>query len=426
MKPPTPEIPGESERHRQAEARLAEKPASSRSPLSPEDSAALIHELQVHQIELEMQNEDLRVAQLIIENSNKRFSDLYDFAPVGYLTVNTEGIIIEANLTASKLFDVDTLQLTGKPFSVYVHAEDKDIFFRHLAGVRKGASRNCEIRLNKKDGVFFQAELVSTQLSTHAKAPEQFLMALFDITTRKRAEEAWESSIFELNERLMDSNRELERLGHTLSHDLRGPIVSIEGLLGILFEKHVSKIDTEVLEYLKAIGESAHRMSSMITGLLNLSSIATEKLRIDTIDISALVRNIADVCKFEKPPREAEFIIQDGLFAQGDYKLMQIALDNLIRNAWKFTGKRQKAVIEFGTTVSKGKTAFFLRDNGAGFNTKYADTIFTMFKRLHSQSEFKGTGIGLATVERIIRRHGGQIWAESEVDKGAYFYFTLL
>jgi PAS domain S-box-containing protein len=405
---------------KQAEKRLSEKPRTSVKK-SMADTASLIHELQVHQIELEMQNDELRQAQATIENSNKRFSDLYDFAPVGYFTLEPDGKIKEANLTASILLGFDRSYLIGKPFTLFIHPQDKDVFYLYLKRMHKNLRDSCEIRLIKKNTASFYAQLIGTTLSAGQGASKEILVAVFDGNERKQ----WENSISELNERLLISNKELEGLGHMLSHDLRAPIVTIEGFVRILLEKHAGSLDAEAKKFLQIIDENVHRMAGMIAGLLNISQIVRAEIRLEKIDISALVRSIFKEYMMTQPDREVELSIQEGLFAEADAKLIQIALVNLIGNAWKFTGKLDKAHIEFGKTETAGTEEFFLRDNGAGFDMKNAPNVFTVFRRLHADSEFKGTGVGLATVRRIIKRHGGEIRAEAEVNKGATFYFTL-
>jgi PAS domain S-box-containing protein len=524
-----------------AEKRLDKRPKPSK--ISQRTIASLIHELQVHQIELEIQNENLRQAQTIIENSKKRFSDLYNFAPVGYITTEKTGKIIEANVTAAEILGVEKNDLAGKVFNAFVHPEDINIFLLHLRSLHKNVSETCEIRLKNKSGVYFHAQLVSTPLTDDAGALAKFLIAVLEITARKRAEEAharlativensydaifsktldgiieswnasaqrmygyteqeikgrsasilappdcigemadflgkikagesvrdfetirrkkdgtgipvsltvspvktpsgdiigasiitrditerkvWESSISDLNERLLVSNQELEGLGHMLSHDLRGPIQGIELLTGVFLENHAEKLDPKGKRMLETVFESAQRMSAMISGLLEISRIARSEIRREKIDLTALANAIVQEHRAAEPLRDADVLIQENLSAEGDADLLRIALDNLIRNAWKFTGKRPKARIEFGKTESPGKEIFFLRDNGAGFDMKYANKMFAVFQRLHSESEFKGTGVGLAMVQRIIRRHGGEIRAEGEIDKGATFYFSL-
>jgi PAS domain S-box-containing protein len=368
-----------------------------------------------------MQNDELRQAQATIENSNKRFSDLYDFAPVGYFTLEPDGKIKEANLTASILLGFDRSYLIGKPFTLFIHPQDKDVFYLYLKRMHKNLRDSCEIRLIKKNTASFYAQLIGTTLSAGQGASKEILVAVFDGNERKQ----WENSISELNERLLISNKELEGLGHMLSHDLRAPIVTIEGFVRILLEKHAGSLDAEAKKFLQIIDENVHRMAGMIAGLLNISQIVRAEIRLEKIDISALVRSIFKEYMMTQPDREVELSIQEGLFAEADAKLIQIALVNLIGNAWKFTGKLDKAHIEFGKTETAGTEEFFLRDNGAGFDMKNAPNVFTVFRRLHADSEFKGTGVGLATVRRIIKRHGGEIRAEAEVNKGATFYFTL-
>ncbi|MBI3810615.1 MAG: hypothetical protein HY283_00175 [Nitrospirae bacterium] len=166
-------------------------------------------------------------------------------------------------------------------------------------------------------------------------------------------------------------------------------------------------------------------MAQLIDDLLNLSHVTRAEMRRETVDLSRMAEIAAEALKRMQSDRKAEFVIEKGLTAEGDERLLRVALDNLLGNAWKYTGKRSQARIEFGRTNHDGRSAYFVRDNGAGFDMAYAHKLFGAFQRLHSVSEFPGTGIGLATVQRIIHRHGGQIWADGAVDKGATFYFTL-
>jgi light-regulated signal transduction histidine kinase (bacteriophytochrome) len=166
-------------------------------------------------------------------------------------------------------------------------------------------------------------------------------------------------------------------------------------------------------------------MGELIDDMLNLSRVARKEIRVETVDLSAMAQTIAAELRRSQPERQVELVIAEGMVADGDSGLLKAALENLLGNAWKFTGKRSEAKIEFGITRQDGISAYFVRDNGAGFDPAYADKLFGAFQRLHDAHEFIGTGIGLATVQRIIHRHGGQVWAESEVGKGATFYFTL-
>jgi PAS domain S-box-containing protein len=521
----------------------------------------VLHELKVHQIELEMQNEELRRAQAELEATQARYFDLYDLAPVGYFTISDKGLILEANLTAAPLLGAERSSFVNKPMSLIILRDDQGVYYIHRKSLFKtGLPQECELRLVKNDGSPLWVRLDATIVQDAQGTPVCRAVAS-DITARKQAEEKsvhdqamlqaerrkaeeaharlaaivensydavlsttldgaieswnssaermygyaekeikgqpvsmlappdrsgempgiilkikagesmrdfetirrkksgaeivvsltvspvkttngeiigvsiisrdisdrkeWERSITDLNERLQVSNRELENLGNTLSHDLRGPIQCIEGYSTLLLDKFSERLGAEGERFLKIVNENTRRMCDMITGLLDISRIARAEIRRENIDVTALVRAIAQEYRKAEPSRDAEVLIQENLFTEGDAKLLRIALDNLIRNAWKFTRKRPKALIEFGKTENGGKTAFFLRDNGAGFDMKYADKLFAVFQRLHSDAEFEGTGVGLATVRRIIQRHSGEIWAEGEIDKGAKFYFTL-
>ena len=222
------------------------------------------------------------------------------------------------------------------------------------------------------------------------------------------------------------ANRDLESFSYSVSHDLRAPLRAIEGFSQLLFTEQAHKLDGTALNYLHRILGSTKRMSQLIEDLLNLASLGRVALRPSTVDLSALAREIFDELSASSPRTQVKLFIDGQISAKGDPGLLRIALQNLFSNAWKYTSKRIEARIEFGrTTGEKGECIYHVRDNGAGFDPQYADRLFGVFQRLHAQSEFPGTGVGLATVQRIIHRHGGRIWAESAVDKGATFYFTL-
>ncbi|MBN1131058.1 MAG: PAS domain S-box protein [Chitinispirillaceae bacterium] len=529
--------------------------------LSPGKTRRVLHELKVHQIELKMQNEELRRAQVELEASRARYFDLYDLAPVGYFTISEKGLILEANLTATQLLGTDSFTLVNKPASRIILHEDQGIYYTHSKRLfNTGVPQGCELRLAKKDGAVLWVRLDAT-IVQDAQGTPVCRAVMSDITARKQAEEKsahdqamlqaerrkveeaharlaaivensydailsttldgaieswngsaermyeyteeeikgqpvamlappdrsgempgiilkikagesirdfetvrrnksgaeiavsltvspvkttkgeiigasiicrdisdrkeWERSIMDLNERLQVSNRELENLGNTLSHDLRGPIQCIEGYCSLLLDQHAERLGAESERFLKIINKNAQYMRDMITGLLDISRIARAEIRREIIDMTELAGSIIQDYRNAEPGRDAEVFIQEDLIAEGDGNLLRIALDNLIRNAWKFTRKRPKALVEFGKTENGGKTAFFLRDNGAGFDMKYADKLFAVFQRLHSDAEFEGTGVGLATVQRIIHRHDGEIWAEGKVDEGAIIHFTL-
>ncbi|MBA3439966.1 MAG: hypothetical protein H0T92_08885, partial [Pyrinomonadaceae bacterium] len=201
----------------------------------------------------------------------------------------------------------------------------------------------------------------------------------------------------------------------------------IDGFSKALLEDYTNRLDQPGRDYLQRVRGAVKRMGNLIDDLFNLSRVARGKVNCDTIDLSQLVQSVVEQLQKAQPDRRVEFRVTDNLITQGDARLMQIALENLLNNAWKFTAKQPHAQIELGITESKGENppAYFVRDNGVGFDMKYATKIFSPFQRLHGVKDFEGTGIGLATVQRIVRRHGGHIWPEGAVGKGATFYFTL-
>jgi signal transduction histidine kinase len=222
------------------------------------------------------------------------------------------------------------------------------------------------------------------------------------------------------------ANRELESFSYSVSHDLRAPLRSIDGFAQALAEDYTDRLDETGRDYLSRIRAAAQRMGALIDDLLSLSRVTRVELTRSAVDLSALVQETAQRLRESDPSRQVEWRIQPNITVAGDPRLLRLALDNLLENAWKFTGKRHEATIEFRVvTLPEGSTAFVVRDNGAGFDMAHAGKLFGAFQRLHGMSEFPGTGIGLATVQRVIRRHGGRIWAEAAPDVGAAFFFTL-
>lgn len=224
---------------------------------------------------------------------------------------------------------------------------------------------------------------------------------------------------------LSAANKELEAFCYTVAHDLRSPLVSIGGFGQILEKEYSDKLDEEGRDYLLRIRAACRDMEKLIRGLLTLSRITRSGMKHETVDLSAMAKEIIAKLQKTRPKRKVEFVVKEGLVVSGDTFLLEVVMDNLLRNAWKFTGKRPDARIEFSAELRDGRLVYFVRDNGAGFDMAYADKLFLPFQRLHSMAEFEGHGIGLATVQRIISRHGGHIWAEGAVNQGAAFYFTL-
>jgi len=226
-------------------------------------------------------------------------------------------------------------------------------------------------------------------------------------------------------QQLDNANKELEAFAYSVSHDLRAPLRGIDGFSQVLLEDYANKLDEDGKHYLERVRTGTQRMGRLIDDILQLSRDGRRKMKPESVDLSEMTRKISKEFEQSEPERKVKFIIKDGLIVNGDAHLLQIVFNNLLENALKFTSRQSEARIEFGMTEKEGKRVFYVRDNGAGFNMAYVEKIFVPFQRLHSEREFTGTGIGLANVQRIIRRHSGSIWAEGEEGKGATFYFTI-
>ena len=253
---------------------------------------------------------------------------------------------------------------------------------------------------------------------------EQLLRAELESMEARTAKEVAEARAA-LVEELEAKNEELDSFSYSVAHDLRSPLRSLDGFSLALLEDYAEKLDEGGREYLRFIRESAQQMSQLIDDLLALSRVTRSDFQREQVDLAEMAHTVAARLQRTTPERQVEFVIANSLVVDGDANLLAIVLENLIGNAWKYSCKRAQARIEVGATSCGGRQVYFVRDNGAGFDMAYASKLFGVFQRLHSVREFEGTGIGLATVQRIIRRHGGHVWADGETDHGATFYFTL-
>jgi PAS domain S-box-containing protein len=254
------------------------------------------------------------------------------------------------------------------------------------------------------------------------------VITAWDITDHKRAEEEIEIVYNNLLVRAFDleaANKELEAFNYTVSHDLRKPLTIINGYCQAIPMICADNLNPQCKEYLQEIYDWTLRMSRLIDALLKFSRLSHSELHLETVNLGGIARSVAGELQFAEPGRSVRFLIADEKPVKGDPDLLRVVMENLLGNAWKYTGKTEEAVIEFGRVEIDGRPVWFVRDNGEGFDMEYAEKLFLPFQRLPGTEEFKGDGIGLATVERIIRRHCGRIWAEGEPVKGATFYFTL-
>ncbi|HYL55693.1 MAG TPA: ATP-binding protein [Gemmatimonadales bacterium] len=245
------------------------------------------------------------------------------------------------------------------------------------------------------------------------------------VTDRTRELEERNEALRRNAAELLAANTELDAFAYSVSHDLRAPLRSIDGFSQVLLEDYSAQLDEAARDSLQRVRAASQRMATLIDDLLKLARVTRSEMRTEAVDLSKIAQDIVADLQRSTPERQVEFAIAPGLEARGDARLLRVVLENLLRNSWKYTAKQPRPRIEFGSVQENGERVFRVRDNGAGFDMQYADKLFGVFQRLHSPAEFEGTGVGLATVRRIITRHGGRIWAEGVVHQGATFYFTL-
>ena len=414
---------GDALRRRAEEAfrKKAERIAENVESLSPRETRDLLHELQVHQIELEMQNEELRRMHEALDASRSRYFDLYDLAPVGYCTISEKGMILEANLTAATLWGAARGVLAKRPLSNFIQPADMDIFYRHHKVLfETGMPQACEIRMLRQDGKTFWARMEST-VSLDEEGASVCRSVISDITDRKRAEE----ELAESAARLTEINRDLEDFNYSVSNDIRVPLRAIDGFSRIILKTAGERFDEETRRRFRVIIENIEKIGRIIEDLLAFSRIGRRVVSKRSLDMEETVRDVWQELLAANPGRKMTLKLGKMPAAWGDWSMIRQVYANLLENAVKFTEGRNPAVIEAGSLAGDEGSVYYVRDNGIGFDMKFHDKLFGVFKRLHTDAEFEGTGIGLSLVQRIVHRHGGKIWAEGEVDKGATFYFTL-
>jgi PAS domain S-box-containing protein len=374
---------------------------------------------------MEIEHERVEVA---LQKSESKFSRIFNAVPalIGITTLK-EGRFIDVNQASLQTLGYQREEMLGKTARELGLWEDEAERLKVMRlFMEQGSLQNLEIRFKGKTGQTFTG-LCSAEF-IELDDLRYMLILVRNITERKIAEE----EIARLNQNLAmraaeleDANRELEAFNYSVAHDLRQPLNVICSYCQIFTELCSDKLEKPCRRYIQETYDGARRMSRLIEALLNFSRLSHVETIRKRVDLSAMAREAFLTLKLVEPGRQVEFRSADGIFAHADATLLRVVLDNLLGNAWKYTGMQTEAVIEFGAMEPDGNTVFYIRDNGAGFDMKHADQLFTPFQRLPGAEECRGFGIGLATVERIIRRHGGTIWGEGEPGKGATFYFTL-
>lgn len=367
-------------------------------------------------------------AEEALRESEEKFSKAFSSSPEAFfITRLKDGIITEVNESCTHFTGYTREEMVGHvgdELNLWVYDEERTRMLQSIE--EQGRVYKQEIHSRMKSGEI-RVGLFSAEMLNIGGEPG-FIFSITDITERKKAEENLKQTLATLEKssaQLAATNKELEAFSYSVSHDLRSPLRSIDGFSQALLEDYYDKLDETGQDYLHRLRGASQKMGELIDGLLKLSRLTRSEMRPEMVDLSALASEIAARLHETQPERRVEFIISRGLTANGDRQLLRVLLENLLGNAWKFTLKSPQARIEFGKSRNGDKKTYYVRDNGIGFDMTYADKLFGAFQRLHEETEFPGTGIGLATVQRVINRHGGTVWAEGDPGKGATFYFTL-
>jgi PAS domain S-box-containing protein len=425
---------------------------------SPRSTVELLHELQVHQVELEMQNNELRTAHNALEESRDRYLNLYEFAPVGYLTLTETGQIRESNLASTALLGLERNKLLRQRFDRFISPEDQDrwhlMFVRVMRNKEKmgielalqrgdnstphvhldclhtenGSSREMHVALTDISAMELNERLLSAQDDLGKQLD---LLRKNEAELRKKEEEI-NTLNRELEQRvavrtadLVAANKELEEFTYSVSHDLRTPLRAIDGFSHILLEGYADKLDDEGKRLLNVVGNNAKRMGQLIDDILQFVHTSQPEIRLSDIDMEMMAHGVMEELQSCFADTKLQFEIEHIPPTRGDSTMMRKVFVYLLSNAVKFSRTSAAPRIKVGGIIEGDETVYYVKDNGVGFDMQYSDKLFGVFQHLHGINEFEGTGIGLAIVKRIVTRHNGRVWAEGKINEGATFYFAL-
>ncbi len=369
-----------------------------------------------------------------LRESEKKYRDLYENMMDGFAIADMDGKIVQFNKAFESLLGYSDEELYNLNFADITpdkwHVFEKWIIKEQV--LKRGYSDVYEKEYRKKNGTILPIEIRTTLISDGKNKSIGMWAIVRDITERKKTEaeiqrlnENLEIEVERRTSELALANKELESFSYSVSHDLRAPLRAMDGFSLAILEDYGTKLEPQGRDYLLRIREASQKMASLIDALLTISKVTQANLHLTDVNLSAMAENIFHDFLLSNEKREIEMIIQPDMAVVADPVLLRSALENLIGNALKFTSKHPRSRIEIGVIHKDGEDIYFVKDDGAGFDMKFASKLFSAFQRMHSSVEFEGTGIGLTTVYRIISKHGGRIWAEGKPEEGAIFYFTL-
>ena len=369
-----------------------------------------------------------KAAEQALKASEERYRMMVETSQEGILAVDATGRCSYVNRQFAEMLGREVAEMLCTPYLEFIDGCLHDEVAARLKSQEEGGADQYETIFLRKDGSRMWASVSAIPVKGGAGEFAGSFAMISDISKRKQAAEEIEVLHTNLSARACEleiAYEDLEAFSYTVSHDLRRPLTAINGFSQVILELFGTELHPQCREYMKEILNGSIRMNHLIDTLLNFSRRNSGNFMWESVDISAMVQEIIAELRLTDPQRNVACTVQPNVLGYADAHLLRVVLDNLLGNAWKYTARKPEGVVEFGVTQHQGRVAYFVRDNGAGFDMDRADRLFTPFQRLHASEEFQGTGIGLASVQRIIQRHGGQVWAEGETGKGATFYFTL-